>query len=47
VFGWYGVGFLALLIPALVVTWRSFNFERLRWSESDHAPAQILQIGNE
>jgi hypothetical protein len=47
VFGWYGVGFIALLIPALIVTWRSFNFERLRWSESDHAPAPIFQTGNE
>jgi Domain of unknown function (DUF4178) len=46
VFGWYGVAFLALVAPALVVTWRSFNFERMRWSESDHSPAPLLQTGD-
>lgn len=35
---WYGLGFLALLVPAIVVTWRSLSFEHLRWAESDHAP---------
>jgi hypothetical protein len=31
----YGIGALALLVPALFVTWRTMNFEHLRWSESD------------
>ncbi|HET7840925.1 MAG TPA: DUF4178 domain-containing protein, partial [Terriglobia bacterium] len=35
---WYGLGFLALLVPAVLVTWRSMSFEHLRWAESDHAP---------
>jgi len=39
----YGVGLLALLIPAIIITWRSMGFERARWSESDHPPAPILQ----
>jgi hypothetical protein len=38
----YGLGFLALLIPALLITWRSVSFERSRWSESDHPPSPIL-----
>jgi len=38
----YGLGFLALLIPAFVITWRSLSFERSRWSESDHPPTPIL-----
>ncbi len=36
VFGFFGLAFLALLIPAVALTWRRFNFERLRWAESDH-----------
>ncbi len=35
---WYGLGFLALLVPAILLTWRSMSFEHLRWAESDHAP---------
>ena len=38
----YGLGFLALVIPAIVITWRSVSFERSRWSESDHPPTPIL-----
>jgi hypothetical protein len=33
----YGIGFLALLIPAILITWRSASFEKSRWSESDHS----------
>ncbi|HTQ58832.1 MAG TPA: DUF4178 domain-containing protein [Candidatus Solibacter sp.] len=39
----FGVAFLALLIPAIAITWRSLSFERARWAESDHPP---IQIGN-
>jgi hypothetical protein len=34
--GLFGVAFLALLIPAIAITWRSLSFERARWAESDH-----------
>jgi hypothetical protein len=34
--GYYGIGFLVLLIPPIMISWRVFNFERSRWSESDH-----------
>lgn len=35
----FGLGILALLLPAGVVTWRSLNFEHLRWAESDYGGA--------
>jgi hypothetical protein len=35
----FGIALLALLVPAGLITWRSMNFEHLRWAESDHAPA--------
>jgi hypothetical protein len=41
VLGIYGIGFLVLLLPALLMSWRSYAFERSRWSESDHPPIQI------
>jgi hypothetical protein len=41
VFGIYGIAFLALLVPVLVISWRAYTFERSRWSESDHPPMQI------
>ncbi|MGI9101391.1 MAG: DUF4178 domain-containing protein [Terriglobales bacterium] len=44
-FSFYGLGFLALLIPAVVVTWRSVSFEHKRWAESDHAPSGISLSG--
>ncbi len=34
----YGLAFLALLVPAVLITWRSLSFEHLRWAESDYAP---------
>ncbi len=34
----FGLAFLALLVPAALITWRSLNFEHLRWAESDYAP---------
>lgn len=43
VFGFFGLAFLALLIPAIAITWKSLSFERARWAESDHPP---IQIGN-
>ena len=43
VMGFFGIAFLALLVPAIVITWRSLSFERMRWAESDHPP---IKIGN-
>jgi hypothetical protein len=40
-FGIYGVALVALLLPALVISWRAYTFERSRWSESDHPPMQF------
>jgi hypothetical protein len=39
--GFFGIGFLALLIPAIVISLRAASFERSRWSESDHPPIKI------
>jgi hypothetical protein len=41
VFGIYGIAILALLAPALFISWRAYTFERSRWSESDHLPVQL------
>ncbi len=43
-FSWYGLGLLALLLPAIVVTWRSLSFENRRWAESDHGP--LIKTGS-
>ena len=34
----FGLGALALLVPAGLITWRCMNFEHLRWAESDYGP---------
>jgi hypothetical protein len=39
-FSFFGIALLALLGPAALITWRSINFEHLRWAESDHAPME-------
>jgi Domain of unknown function (DUF4178) len=44
--GYYGIGFLVLLIPPIMLSWRSLSFERSRWSESDHPPSPILNAEN-
>ncbi len=41
VLGIYGIAFVALLLPALLISWRAYTFERSRWSESDHPPVQM------
>jgi len=38
----YGLGLLALLLPAVGMGWRAMSFERERWSESDHPPTPIF-----
>lgn len=35
----FGLGVLALLVPAGLITWRSLNFEHLRWADSDSGGA--------
>ncbi|MBV9180181.1 MAG: DUF4178 domain-containing protein [Acidobacteria bacterium] len=35
----FGLGVLALLVPAGLITWRSLNFEHLRWAESGDGDA--------
>jgi hypothetical protein len=35
-FSFFALGALGLLLPALVLTWRSMSFEHLRWAESDY-----------
>jgi len=37
-YSFYGIALLALLVPAILLTWRSISFEHMRWAESDHAP---------
>jgi hypothetical protein len=37
-YSFYGIALLALLAPAILLTWRSISFEHMRWVESDHAP---------
>jgi hypothetical protein len=41
VFGIYAIAFVALLVPALLISLRAYTFERSRWSESDHPPVQL------
>jgi hypothetical protein len=33
---WYGIAFVALLIPPIIISFRSGGFERARWAESDY-----------
>jgi hypothetical protein len=46
VFGIYGIAFVALLLPALLISWRAYTFERSRWSESDHPPMQLSSMSS-
>ena len=34
---WFLIAAGMLVIPAILITWRSVNFEHMRWQESDHA----------
>ena len=34
----YALALGALLLPAILLTWRTLSFEHMRWSESDHPP---------
>lgn len=37
----YALG--ALLVPALVILWRTFSFEQQRWAESDHPMGTLME----
>ena len=39
VVGVYLLAFAALLLPALLISWRTHNFELARWADSDHPKA--------
>lgn len=43
----YLVAFAALLLPALLISWRTYNFEQMRWAESDHPMKSIRGGGDE
>jgi len=46
VFGIYGIAFLALLVPVVIISFRAYTFERSRWSESDHPPMELSSLSN-
>ena len=33
---WFWIAAGLLVVPAILITWRSINFEHRRWQESDH-----------
>jgi hypothetical protein len=35
-YSFYAIALGALLLPAIVLSWRTLSFEHLRWAESDH-----------
>lgn len=47
VMGFFGIAFLALIIPAAFIAWRYLSFEHIRWQESDHPPASLLKMGDD
>jgi hypothetical protein len=46
VFGIYGIAFLALLVPVVIISFRAYTFERSRWSESDHPPMELSSMSS-
>jgi hypothetical protein len=40
-YSFYAIALGALLLPAILLTWRSLSFEHLRWAESDHPPISL------
>jgi hypothetical protein len=43
----YLIALGALLLPPLLVLWRTFSFEQLRWAESDHPKTSFLKGGSD
>src|SRR5947208_8371032 len=46
VLGIYGIAFLALLAPAVIMSLRAYTFEWSRWSESDHPPMNVANLAS-
>jgi hypothetical protein len=46
-YSFYGIALGALLVPAVLFTWRSLSFEHMRWSESDHPPIKFGEDDDE
>ena len=44
VLGIYGIAFVALLVPVIIISFRAYTFERSRWSESDHPPMELSSM---
>jgi len=44
VLGLYLLAFAALLLPALLISWRTYNFEQMRWAESDHPKISLARV---
>lgn len=44
VYWWFLLAAGLLVLPALLVTWRSMNFEHRRWQESDHATSGFMNL---
>lgn len=40
-YAFYAIALGALLLPALLLTWRSLSFEHMRWAESDYPPVSF------
>jgi hypothetical protein len=43
----FGIAIVALFVPAGLITWRSMNFEHLRWAESDYAQPDSSSSGDD
>ncbi|HEV2987940.1 MAG TPA: DUF4178 domain-containing protein [Candidatus Angelobacter sp.] len=41
---WFLIAAGMLLVPAILITWRSMNFEHLRWQESDHSRSGLVSV---
>jgi ribosomal protein S27E len=44
---WFLAALVLIVIPPIASTWRSATFERRRWAESDHAPADASTGGDD
>lgn len=40
-YSFYAIALGALLLPAVLLTWRTLSFEQMRWAESDHPPVSL------
>ena len=44
---WFLAALVLIVIPPIASSWRSSTFERQRWAESDHAPADSSNEGGD